>query len=120
MALRGNSLVYQGGIIPRGGFDVCPQCGGLKSKRGEKCKTCQRIDAAAEQERVAQAERIRIRRERQPRYEAALAAGWTPEDLTPRRDEDNYDVDPLPTWEEILQRNPKIVIERWWRMTDGT
>ena len=120
MALRGNSLVYEGGIIPRGGFDVCPQCHNLKSKRGKKCKDCQIKDAAAEQERVAQAERIRIRRERQPRYEAALAAGWTPEELTPRRDEDNYDVDPLPTWEEILQRNPKIVIERWWRMTDGT
>ena len=113
--MRGNSLVYEGGLGPRGATEVCPKCGGLKSLHGDQCRDCQRKEAAAERARKCEVERRRIRREREGRFEAALREGWTLEELY--RYHDGSDDDPVPTWEEIRARRVKGMITRWWAKT---
>ena len=102
MAYKGHSLIYEGGIIAKGATEICPTCGTLKSVHGGQCRSCQRKETAARIESEATAERLRIRRERQPRFEAALAAGWTLEELY--RYHDGPDDDPVPTMDEIRER----------------
>jgi len=102
-------------IDARDGYRVCPRCGGLKSLQGDVCQRCKRQETAAQKAEQEEAERLRIRRERAPRFEAALRAGWTLEELY--REREGPDDDPLPTWEQILARAPDVVIRQWWEKT---
>ncbi len=81
---------------------LCPGCGQLICDTATHCQDCAGELRAEARERAGDAERLRIRRERQVRYDAALAAGWTAAELCPNRDDGNHDADPLPTWEEIV------------------
>jgi hypothetical protein len=108
---RPNAVGMVGEYAPTGGRYICPRCGGLKSENGVLCESCQKRQAAAGQAERAREKRIAIRRERQPRFDAALALGWTLEELYRFRRWPGDD--PLPTWEEIIERDPAAFI-RWW------
>ena len=117
---RPNAVGMVGEAAPSETF-TCAHCGIVKSEKGDLCQACQRRATATKREQRAQERRLETRRERQPRFEAALAAGWTLEELCPKRRwvEGKGCKDPLPTWDEIAERAPKVVIKWWWAMSDN-
>jgi hypothetical protein len=87
----------------RGNYrERCPDCGGIKSKRAITCVVCRP---------VKQVERDAEAMDRHRRWSAALEAGWTEGELIHMRPN-------IPTWEQILARNPQVIIERWFRCPD--
>ena len=92
---------------------LCPTCGSLISDYAEKCQDCHGQERGAEIEKAGDAMRLRIRRQRERRYNAALAAGWTVAELCPYRDADNHDIDPLPTMDEIGRRRVGELIKSY-------
>ena len=90
-------------------------CGGLMSEYAELCSDCDDKRRAGEREAANDAERLRIRREREQRFKAALAAGWTLPELFPWRDAENHNVDSLPTLDQINRRRVKNLITSYCR-----
>ena len=98
---------------------VCPKCRRSICDTAELCQECAAAERAAAREQAGDAERLRVRREREQRYNAARAAGWTAAELCPYRDAGNHDVDPLPTMKEIKRRRVGEMAKRWWEKTGG-
>lgn len=109
---RPNAIGFIGEADPLPGAPLCPRCGQIKSEVGELCRACKAKVTAARKERQHTARLRETRRERQARFDAALEAGWTLAELYEYREDGG---DPLPTWEEIAQRDVGPVIRSWWR-----
>ena len=78
--------------------DTCPSCGGIKNNSARTCISC--------------SPRRKVRRsgdarDRHHRWNAALLAGWTHEELVGMRPD-------VPTWDKIIERCPEVVIKTWW------
>jgi len=95
-------------------YEVCPICGGLMTERASKCGPCYNRERSEREEAEGNAQRAAIRRERQPRFDAALAAGWTLAELY-HHDEDDDGTDPVPTWGEIAARDMWPAIRSYCR-----
>lgn len=76
----------------------CPVCGGPKNQKATTCIACRP---------VKQVSRDADTMDNHHRWNAALEAGWTEGQLMEMRPN-------IPTWEQIIERDPGVVIERWW------
>jgi len=98
--------------------EICPECGRLMAGTSTICASCSGKRSAKLQEERNKAERSQYRADRIARFECALEIGWTIEELWPKRKVNPRKADtddPLPTWEQLLEKGPEIVIQRWWR-----
>ena len=87
-------------------FRECPSCGGRMHRSASLCKACHYEHAAKGRE---------VSKGRRRRFDAALALGWTLEDIYSFDSSEEYDPekDKLPSWGEIIARDPGAYI-RWW------
>ena len=84
-----------------GEVDECPECGGQKMRKAKVCKKCHTLQVAER----------RVDPDRRERFELALLAGWTLEDIYGFDPSEEYDPerDKLPSRREIVAR----MIKNW-------
>ena len=87
----------------KGEFVECPECGGQMHRDAKLCWECH-IKQLGQVKPIAQ--------DRRERFDLALSAGWTLEDIYGYDPEEPYDPnkDKLPTREQIMAR----LIKGWW------
>lgn len=91
-----------------GDFQECPGCGGQMHKTAKLCHDCHVKQNGTFDRIVDRTER----QERQERFDMALVAGWTVEELYGGEyDPGNPQKDKLPTREEIVAR----MIKNWFK-----
>ena len=89
-------------------FDECPECGERMHKSAKLCQACH----------VKQPRTIKsVDQERRERFDLALAAGWTLDDIFGFDPDEEYDPsrDKLPTREQIVKR----MIKNWFKEGDN-
>lgn len=99
-----------GGFEPKrdrrypGEFSTCPECGGQMHHQAKLCQVCYM---------KAKTKGRQVSKERRERFEMALRAGWTLEDIYGYDSSEEYDPtkDKLPTREEIVKR----MISNWYK-----
>jgi len=94
----------------KGEFKTCPGCGGRMHHSAQLCHECRAKNNGTydpiEREDAA---------DRRARFDAALAAGWTLEELYSYDGEYTPGMDKLPTWEQIAARDIGVVIVSYCR-----
>ena len=88
-------------------FSTCPECGSRMHHTAKLCKTCHYREMSKPKG---------VSQERRERFDMALAAGWTLEELYKYDLEGEYDPtrDKLPSRQEIVDR----MITNWWGMSE--
>ena len=93
-------------------FSTCPECGSRMHHTAKLCKTCHY---------KAKTKGLQVSKKRQIRFDAALALGWTLGDIYGFDSSEEYDPekDKLPSWEEIVARDPVAYIRWQFAMSDN-
>ena len=89
-------------------FATCPSCGGRMHRDARLCQACWNKERSTLSD-----EQRAERKERQERFDLALQAGWTLEDIYGYDPDEPYDPskDKLPSRREIVKR----MIENWYK-----